>query len=630
MSKLIDKKAKIVFFITLCSALLIIHAFSRFGVSISEMELSNTQEDLKEMAQSSIREVRKEYEDMVFSLQQMTSAFVQMPSVEDEKTYEHLAFLKGVSIFDYIGVADVDGNTVDSAGQKTNIAKREYFQQAMSGETVISGVLDSQVIKQEEIQVLAVPIENEGRTDGILFGILDIDTLDRTISEAYLNHIYVQLVDGEGNYITRFRSEDVLSQYKNVWEDLAEYEYRYGSFERIKKDVASGKEGHFSFQYGEEERVSYYAPLGINNYYIYATTNSKYLKEDISGTNRKVITMSAEFGAAFLMLIIGLYWYNRKVHEEILKSHEEAISSEEMMRIAISQSEQAVFEYRQEEKEMRMKAGEPNALFAQRVLSNVPESVVDRGVMDEEFSERFTQMFEKIRQEEFCESEVKVLCEGKEQWFQIVMKNVFDEKHQIVNTVGIVEDISERKQEELQLKERAERDGLTGFYNAITMKNKVDQFLQSDWADKGVHIFMLMDLDCFKQINDTFGHQYGDNVLKEVSSALKKTFRQSDLLGRIGGDEFAIMILNASGFEAVEPMIKLLLERLHKTYEQDKKTVEVSASFGIVCAPQHGTTFEELYRKSDQMLYEVKRSTKNGYQVYSEKEAEDETDFNSR
>ncbi|MFR1871356.1 MAG: GGDEF domain-containing protein [Coprococcus sp.] len=65
---------------------------------------------------------------------------------------------------------------------------------------------------------------------------------------------------------------------------------------------------------------------------------------------------------------------------------------------------------------------------------------------------------------------------------------------------------------------------------------------------EGNHIFMLMDLDCFKQINDTFGHQYGDQVLKDVSQTLTKTFRHNDLIGKMGGDEFAIMILNVSDF----------------------------------------------------------------------------------
>lgn len=620
MNKLIDKKARRIFFIIMCSVLLVIHAFVQFGISISEMELSNTQKNLEEMAESSIRKVRQEYEYMIRSLEGMTDAFGQTLRVGDEQLHKQLAFLESVTIFDYIGVADVFGNTIDSVGQKTNIANREYYQKAMRGETVVSGVLDSQFVNQKEIQVLAVPIQNSGSIDGVLFGIMNIDTLGRTIKEEYLDHIYVQIVDAEGNYITRFQSKDVLSQYKNVWDDLKKYQYRNSSYKKIKEDIENGKEGHFAFRYGEEERDSYYAPLGINHYYIYVTTNSKYLQEHINGTNRKVITMAAELVVALLVLLVGVYWYNRKVHQEILESHEEAISNEEMMRIAISQSEQAVFEYHFGKKELRIKAGNTNVLFPHNILTDVPESILDRGVMDEVFSKRFKQMFEEIQENEICESEVKVVSEGKAKWFRLVIKTLFDENRQIVNTVGIVEDISERKQEELQLKKRAERDGLTGFYNAITMKIKVDQLLKAPWIIEGNHIFMLMDLDCFKQVNDTFGHQYGDQVLKEVSDTLKKTFRQSDLLCRMGGDEFAIMILNVSSFSAVEHVIQELLEHLHKIYEQEGKTVEVSASLGIVCAPQHGITFEELYKKSDQMLYEVKRSTKNGYRVYQEKE----------
>ena len=106
--------------------------------------------------------------------------------------------------------------------------------------------------------------------------------------------------------------------------------------------------------------------------------------------------------------------------------------------------------------------------------------------------------------------------------------------------------------------------------------------------------------------------------------------RHNDLIGRMGGDEFAIMILNVSDFSVIEHTVQQLLKELHKSYEQNGKTVEVSASLGIVTAPEHGTTFEELYQKSDQMLYEVKRSVKNGYRLYQEKESEHETDFNCR
>lgn len=761
MNRLMDKKAKTLFLITLCSAMLIVHAFARFGTSFFKMEMSKTQGELEGMAESGIRETKEKYAGMVSSLKTLAVAFNGFSSIYDESIYEQLFFFKSMTFFDHIVIADIDGNTVDSEGNKTNIKERGYFQKAINGETVISEMMDSRIIPDKEIQVVAVPIESENVVKGILFGILDTGTLNQEIGDLDLNHIYIQIVDSEGNYITRFNIEDALANHTNVWEDLKEYEYQTGSLGKIEADISNEKEGHFSFRKGEEERVSYYAPLGVNNYYIFATTNSKYLKEHISNINLKVLGMAAEMTAAFLILILGLYWYNGKVRKAILQSHEEVLSSEEMMRIAISQSKQTVFEYSVKTKELHAKVGEQNPLFQKTCLSNVPESILERNVIDEESVDNLKEMFELIKRKELCETEIKVLYHGEVQWFWMIMKNLYDEKHQIVNTVGILEDISEkkyqeelleekqqiqdalnadaflrckidletemvvevdgkilkeqipyqqylkenilsvtgkedwknvicqsskeylideyqkgqdvieiqfqmqyqgterwvscmiylmtencrnghiqalmilndideRKREELHLKERAERDGLTGLYNATTMKMKVDNFLQSLWALEGNHIFILIDLDCFKQINDTFGHQYGDWVLKDVAQTLTKTFRHNDLIGRMGGDEFAIMILNVSGFSVIEHTVQKLLKELHKPYEQDGKIVEVSASLGIAIAPQHGTIFEELYRKSDQMLYKVKRGVKNGYQVYQEKESEHETDFNCR
>jgi diguanylate cyclase (GGDEF)-like protein len=233
--------------------------------------------------------------------------------------------------------------------------------------------------------------------------------------------------------------------------------------------------------------------------------------------------------------------------------------------------------------------------------------------------------------QDVIEIQFQMQYQGTERWVSCMIYLMTDNcRNGHIQALMILNDIDKRKREELRLKERAERDGLTGLYNATTMKMKADNFLQSLWALEGNHIFMLMDLDCFKQINDTFGHQYGDQVLKDVSQTLTKTFRHNDLIGRMGGDEFAIMILNVSDFSVIEHTVQQLLKELHKSYEQNGKTVEVSASLGIVTAPEHGTTFEELYQKSDQMLYEVKRSVKNGYRLYQEKESEHETDFNCR
>lgn len=126
----------------------------------------------------------------------------------------------------------------------------------------------------------------------------------------------------------------------------------------------------------------------------------------------------------------------------------------------------------------------------------------------------------------------------------------------------------------------------------------------------------LLDLDNFKQINDTFGHQYGDQVLREVADVLKKTFRRDDILGRLGGDEFVFLLRSVPSFQVMEPVFAKLCRQLQKTYTKDGKSVTISASLGVVCAPGQGSTFTELYSKSDQALYEVKKQLKNGYRLY--------------
>ena len=454
MNRLMDKKAKTVFLITLCSAMLIVHAFARFGTSFFKTEMSRTQDELEEMAESGIRETKEKYAGMISSLKTLAVAFNGFSSIYDESIYKQLIFFKDMTFFDHIVIADIDGNTVDSDGNKTNIKEREYFQKAINGETVISEIMDSRIIPDKEIQVIAVPIESENVVTGILFGILDTGTLNQEIGDLYLNHIYIQIVDSEGNYITRFKSEDAIMNHANVWDDLEEFEYQTGSLEELKEDISNEKEGHFTFRKGEEERVSYYAPLGVNNYYIFATTNSKYLKEHISNINLKVLGMATEMTAAFLILILGLYWYNGKVRKAILQSHEEVLSSEEMMRIAISQSKQTVFEYSVKTKELHAKVGEQNPLFQKTCLSNVPESILERNVIDEESADNLKETFELIKRKELCETEIKVLYHGEVQWFRMIMKNLYDEKHQIVNTVGILENISEKKYQEELLEEK--------------------------------------------------------------------------------------------------------------------------------------------------------------------------------
>lgn len=180
----------------------------------------------------------------------------------------------------------------------------------------------------------------------------------------------------------------------------------------------------------------------------------------------------------------------------------------------------------------------------------------------------------------------------------------------------LIMDIDEKKRREIKLQEEAERDGLTGLYNAATSRKKIRRILRDTYSPDAMHALIVLDLDNFKKINDTFGHASGDQVLIDVANVLKKSFRSSDIAGRLGGDEFVLFLCNVKSTHFVESSIKNLNGWLTKEYTQDGVSIAISASIGAAIAPYDGTRFEDLYRKADIALYQVKNKGKNGGKMY--------------
>lgn len=746
MKKAERRKRKVMVVVVVISLLLMVHTFYRFDAKYFAMASEEKQQELKNASQSVISDMQKRYASMISNLKFLAESLSDLSSVEDETVVSQIKLLSQVSNFDYIGIADLEGNSIDSSGNRTQIKDRTYFQQAIKGTSTVSDILMSKVINNKEIQIIAVPIKKGEKVRGITFGVLGTDTITDMLDNESDGKIYTQIVDSKGNYLVEGTSKEALVDHKNAWDDLKQYTFLQGSIEQLKEDMAEHRSGHFTFRMGKEERVSYYASLGLEDYYIFTTINRKYIKEQMEEINVQVLYMSAEIALAFVLFILGLSWYHKRIQEELKESHDLAVSREEMLKIAIGQSDQSVFEYDIATGELSNKAGIKSRLFPEEKTREVPESVIASGIIEKDSIPVFREIFQEIRNADVCEAEIQIREKDKKQWYRIGMKNIYDAHGAVVNTIGIVEDISEKKEQEEQLKEkqriqdalnadafmawktdlkkgmvveengvklkkpvtyrkylkenifsqmkenggknvigqlsernllneyhqgkesfniqfkmlhqgkeiwvscmiylmrddlehhvqalifindidekkkkelelqeRAEKDGLTGLYNAETVKIKVDTFLESLWAMEGKHIFALMDLDNFKEINDTFGHQCGDRVLKDVADTLRKKIRRDDIIGRLGGDEFVFMLLNVQEFSSVENIFKELGEELNKTYQKDGKAVTISASFGIAIAPEQGSIFQELYRKSDQVLYEVKRTRKNGYRLY--------------
>lgn len=155
----------------------------------------------------------------------------------------------------------------------------------------------------------------------------------------------------------------------------------------------------------------------------------------------------------------------------------------------------------------------------------------------------------------------------------------------------------------------SEIDPLTSVFNKETTQKLIDQKLKNHEH----FCFLILDVDDFKSVNDNYGHAVGDKVLKNLSDLFKNHFRQTDIVGRIGGDEFIILIEDE---HIAESRIQSLLKKVNELKIEELQGFKLSISVGMAFAPNNGTTFMELYRHADHALYQTKRTGKNNYKIY--------------
>ncbi len=201
-------------------------------------------------------------------------------------------------------------------------------------------------------------------------------------------------------------------------------------------------------------------------------------------------------------------------------------------------------------------------------------------------------------------------------WFRYVGIPVCDKDHKPYKIMGKTLDITEEKKNQELLEQRAERDSLTDLYNKAKIRKLVEKHIRHSvdgGAPKEEAAFLIIDIDDFKSINDTYGHLYGDEVLIKIANVLLISTGLEDYTGRIGGDEFCIFCRGENaGQHAVETA-----ERISRMADQIQLSGRrVTLSMGISRYPEDASSYEELYQKADQALYRVKRSGKNAFSVY--------------
>ena len=212
------------------------------------------------------------------------------------------------------------------------------------------------------------------------------------------------------------------------------------------------------------------------------------------------------------------------------------------------------------------------------------------------------------------EVEGRRMDDGRTNWTLTTKLPFHDESGNVIGLVGITREINEMRQTEATLEHLVTHDTLTDLPNRFLMVDRMNQLLFRARRSSSVFAVLFMDIDRFKDVNDSCGHEFGDFVLRALSERLAKSVRQSDTVARIGGDEFVIILDPAQQIRADAVALKVL-HLLARPLTLEKHRVKVTVSIGISLYPENGADTDTLLRAADYAMYLAKREGGNRHVV---------------
>lgn len=614
------KKEKYVYIAVLASVVLVFIGFTltKFNKDIQKRVYKLQISSMQNISKQGGAVVEKNLEGMVNTLYALTNFLVED---EDFANDEHMEKLRDFAqernvMFQRFGIADASGNAKVTNGEKINISSRQYFQECMKNKKASSEIKKSALI-EEMICIIAVPILKDGEAIGVLYGCTDLKVFsiyENTILEN--EKTYIQVIDPDGTYIVKEPS-GILGKRDNIFDGLSRVESQT-SLQEIQEKVKNEEPTYIEISDGECRETVCFTPLKLNHWCVVTVMDQSRITNSIDYIlGHDIYIMIIRVAVGVLLLSFMILYFSWQEKRQIEEFNERLLIDEKLFRIASEKSGVIIMSYIIKTKQLHFINPDMFGLKLPDKIDNAPENFVHYlSDKNKNLHEELHTILKNMENEEGKRTFFVTVkhSDQEELILRIQLTSLFGTNGEIRQCIGVIEDATETQ----HLREKADRDSLTGLYNRSYAVEKINGMLQEfSPAPECVHACVLMDLDNFKKLNDTLGHQKGDQALQDVANILRQHFREYDIVCRLGGDEFLIFVQNIPR-NVIEKNIGSLLKKLTLTYEKEEKKVCITVSAGIYLVKEPGHDFRELYQKADETLYRVKNSSKNGYRIYGQ------------
>ncbi len=584
-----------------------------YMANMKSIQRQATNRDLATVADGNANQVDFMMEQYIKTL---TAVVTSVQAYDDLTSPEVLAILDEIAhddIFERLAIDFADGTSYTSDGGVFDISFLGYADRIREGKPFVLDVVDA--IKDGTPVVSAlVPIESRnGRYRAALRGSISTERMTALFDRTFaLYGGYYHVVDGNGRYVSTGSSNNSLLMEENFFDALNKLKFQEGySAQQIQEAFVKHQKGFTRYALGEEARYVYYTPVGINDWMLFMILPMDVAEQTANLNMLNALLLTMQVVAIMLLLILYVYFTQKRAREL-------AQTSEKCFTVLAEQTNKAIFEWNFDRNEISFLSNFDKMFGKEGKAFAVPDEMIEAGVVHEEDRAAIEELFLSVKHGQRVSNVRLRLANGEDafQWCEISIAFVASQSGKLLRAVGFIEDIDERVKKEERLRRMSETDQLTGLNNKITTEYRIETVLMASEPQEDHHALLIVDIDNYKDVNDCFGHWYGDMVLAQLAAVLRAVFRESDILGRLGGDEFFVLLRDVGSLKVIEQKAKEICSGFRKTYSEQGKSVQISASVGVALYPRDGITFEQLYQNADAALYNVKANGKDGQQIY--------------
>ncbi len=550
--------------------------------------------------------------------------FFQEGELHTEKNMEILRNISNEMQQDFqrFALADLEGNSWVTNGSRLDVSEQPYFKNALEKKYTITDNKHSQVIENNHIFIISVPIlDGKDQVRGVLYGVVEVDKFQLHQDMDGEEQKY-RVVDRNGDYILRGNPDFFHFDSNNLFENISNINMSQ-SIDQVKARIQKGEAFLDEFSRDGINYVIYFSPLKINDWYSITVMKQSQILDYIRKMSGKdIYIIMAKVMAAVALLCGTIILFLMKEKKDALSMYHQMKVNDEMLRAAIGKSDALILIYDLKTRQLRCLNPEcVEELSLPEIIENAPEQILQFLPEGENSKRQIQDLFASLEEIRGTQVFQLVFEDGEKRYhYQIRISALLDDENKVFQCVGLAENITEQlvmRQEIEIFRQKAGTDYLTGLYNRGKGTELITELLNNMDPETESHAFIILDLDNFKGLNDTLGHQTGDAALQDVASILQRHFRNYDIICRLAGDEFVVLINNIPE-EIVQKNLEILLKKLNLSYGQEK-TVQISASIGVAMAARDGRDFQTLYQKADEALYEAKKSGKQTAVIYGKK-----------